>query len=66
MVPVMHITQYMANHDLTPAQMAAKLECSQQLVYLLMKDNAWPSRKMMAKIHDVTGGEVEPKDVFIL
>lgn len=57
----MTLSEYRALKGWTLAEMAERLECTPPTVWRLERNKQRPSYDLLMRIHEVTGGAVDPK-----
>lgn len=63
----MKLSAYLQDHEISPAEFAAKIGAeSRMTVTRYAKGDRIPTREMMEKIFEVTGGAVRPDDFYDL
>ncbi len=60
----MTISEYLIHRDIKAAQFAIMLQTSKASVSKWINGTSVPNAAMLAKIHEVTDGDVTPNDFF--
>lgn len=60
----MRLSEYLAKHQKTPEQFAARVGVHPTTIYRLLSGATIPKRQNLAKIIEATGGEVDITDLM--